>query len=128
MLKKDLLDLIFNFEKETWKYNSNENLDQDMDYIYSIENAIKNASDTNLKLLYDRLVALIGIIRLKYGFESIVINSIPELENLQPDAVPGASDGAELPRFRCRSLQRRAVHPPWQGRRADSDTADPYSP
>lgn len=91
MLKKDLLDLIFNFEKETWKYNSNENLDKDMDYIYSIENAIKNASDTNLKLLYDRLVALIGIIRLKYGFESIVINSIPELENLKNEI-----DGIDL--------------------------------
>lgn len=38
MLKKDIVDLINKFEIETWKYNTdNDNLDKDMQYIYSIE-------------------------------------------------------------------------------------------
>lgn len=82
MLKKDILDLINNFEMETWKYDNNDKLDNDMQYIYSIEKEIKN-DDFNLKLIYDKLIALMGIIRFKYGFESIIINSNPELEFLK---------------------------------------------
>ena len=83
MLKKDILDLIDSFERETWKYTYNDNLNDDMDYIYSLENEIKNADEANLKPIYDKLIALMGIIRFKYGFESILINSNPELENLK---------------------------------------------
>lgn len=83
MLKKDILTLIKNFEMETWKYDNNDKLDDDMQYIYSIEKEIKNADESNLKLFYDKLTALIGIIRFKYGFESIIINSNQELESLK---------------------------------------------
>ena len=40
MLKKDILDLIESFEIETFKYNDNENLDNDMLYIYSIDKEV----------------------------------------------------------------------------------------
>ena len=43
MLKKDILDLMKKFEAETWKYSDNNNLDNDMQYFYSIEKEIKNA-------------------------------------------------------------------------------------
>ena len=84
MLKKDILDIINSFEVETWKYvNSNNNLDHDMEYIYSIEKEIINEEEINLKSIYDKLIALIGIIKFKYGFESLVVNNNPELENLK---------------------------------------------
>lgn len=41
MLKKDLLDLINTFDAETWKYAESDELDNDMQYIYSIK---KNTS------------------------------------------------------------------------------------
>ncbi len=83
MLKKDILSLIDKFESETWKYANNDNLDNDMQYIYSIQNEIKTADESNLKTIYDKLISLIGIIRFKYGFESIIINSNPELKSLK---------------------------------------------
>lgn len=84
MLKQTLLDLINEFEKETWKYECNqEKLDQAMEYVYSIEKEIKKCDETNLQILYDKLTALIGIIRFKYGYESILINSLPKLESLK---------------------------------------------
>ena len=42
MLKRDILDLINKFESETWKYDENDRLDNDMQYIYSIEKEIQN--------------------------------------------------------------------------------------
>ena len=30
MQKKDILDLIYSFERETWKYNATDKLDSDM--------------------------------------------------------------------------------------------------
>lgn len=83
MLKNDILDLINNFEKETWKYNNTDKLDSDMQYIYSIEKEIQNTDENNLKLIYDKLMALMGIIRFKYGFESMIVDNNPELENLK---------------------------------------------
>lgn len=83
MLKKDILDLINTFETETWKYADNDKLDSDMRYIYSIEKEIQSADEGNFKLVYDGLLSMIGIIRFKYGFESMIINSNPELENLK---------------------------------------------
>lgn len=83
MLKKDILDLMEKFEAETWKYSDNDNLDNDMQYFYSIENEIKNADESNLKPIYDKLTSIMGIIRFKYGFESIIINSNSELEGLK---------------------------------------------
>ena len=46
MLKKDILDLMEKFEAETWKYSDNDNLDNDMQYFYSIEKKIKKGDDT----------------------------------------------------------------------------------
>ena len=83
MLKKDILDLMEKFEAETWKYIDNDNLDNDMQYIYSIEKEIKNTDESNLKPIYDKLISIMGIIRFKYGFESVIINSNPELESLK---------------------------------------------
>lgn len=84
MSKKDILDLINSFEIETWKYpNSNNSLDDDIEYIYAIEKEIRNADEANLQPIYDRLVALMGIIRFKNGFESLIINNNPELESLR---------------------------------------------
>ncbi len=83
MLKKDILDLMKKFEAETWKYSDNDNLDNDMQYFYSIEKEIKNADEANLKPIYDKLVSIMGIIRFKYGFESVIISSNPELESLK---------------------------------------------
>lgn len=83
MLKNDILDLIKNFEIETYKYNTTDKLDNDMQYIYYIEKEIKNTNESDLKLMYNKLISMIGIIRFKHGFESIVISSTPELENLK---------------------------------------------
>ena len=83
MLKKDILDLINSFEAETWKYADNDKLDIDMQYIYDIEKEIQNAHEESLKPLYDKLLSMIGIIRYKYGFESIVISSNPKLADLK---------------------------------------------
>lgn len=83
MLKKDILDLMEKFEAETWKYSDNDNLDNDMQYFYSIEKKIKNADESNLKPIYDKLISIMGIIRFKYGFESIIINSNSKLEDLK---------------------------------------------
>lgn len=83
MLKKDILDLINTFEAETWKYADSDKLDNDMQYIYSIEKEIQGVDEANLKSIYDKLLSMMGIIRLKYGFESMIINSNPELENLK---------------------------------------------
>lgn len=83
MLKKDILDLINTFETETWKYVDNDKLDSDMQYIYSIEKEMQGVDEANLKSVYDKLLSMMGIIRFKYGFESMIINSNPELENLK---------------------------------------------
>lgn len=83
MLKKDILDLMEKFEAETWKYSDNDNLDNDMQYFYSIEKEIKNADESNLKPIYDKLISIMGIIRFKYGFESIIINNNSKLEDLK---------------------------------------------
>ena len=56
MLKKDILDLIESFEIETFKYNDNENLDNDMQYIYSIEKEVKKANETELQLIYKKII------------------------------------------------------------------------
>lgn len=83
MLKDDILDLINNFEMETWKYNTSDNLNKDMQYIYYIEKEVKNAPESDLKTIYEKLLSVIGIIRFKYGFESIIVNSDPEFENFK---------------------------------------------
>ncbi len=83
MLKNDIVDLINSFEKETWKYSENEELYNDMEYIYSIEESLKNVDESSIKPIYDKLISLIGMIRLKYGFESIIINTNPEFKNLK---------------------------------------------
>ena len=77
------VNLMEKFEAETWKYSDNDNLDNDMQYFYFIEKEIKNADESNLKPIYDKLTSIMGIIRFKYGFESIIINSNSELEDLK---------------------------------------------
>lgn len=83
MTKENILSLIFEFYKETWKYDENDELDNVMEYIYSVEHDVKTKEDLDLKLIYDRLKALMGVIRFKCGFESIIINSNPIFEDLR---------------------------------------------
>ena len=45
MLKSDIMNMINDFESETWKYDSTDELDSDMQDIYSIESELKNIDD-----------------------------------------------------------------------------------
>ena len=76
MLKSDIMNMINDFESETWKYDSTDELDSDMQYIYSIESELKNIDDSYIEQIYNKLIAMIGIIRFKYGFESSIINTM----------------------------------------------------
>ena len=83
MLKDDLLKLISEFEKETWKYKETDELDKDMQYIYKIEHELKTSTDLDIKQIYTRLLSIIGIIRFKHGFEHIIINNVKDLNILK---------------------------------------------
>lgn len=83
MTKENILNTINTFEKETWKYIENEELYNAMDYIYLIEKEVKNNNEINLNEVYNKLLSTIGIIRFKYGFENIIINSNPDLKDLK---------------------------------------------
>lgn len=83
MLKDEMLKLINTFDLETSHYIENNNLDEDMQYIYSIEKEIKNSDESNLKSIYDKLKSIMGIIKFKYGYESIIINANPEFDSLK---------------------------------------------
>ena len=83
MVKKDILNLIDAFCSETYRYVESDKLDNDMEYIYSIAKEIHEADEVKLKSIYNKLLSMIGIIRFKYGFESMIINDIPELEELK---------------------------------------------
>ena len=84
MLKDKIIDLIYKFDRETWKYIDNNQLDDDMKYIFAIEKEIQDINDiTLLKSIYEKLLSMVGIIRFKYGFESMIISSNPELEPIK---------------------------------------------
>lgn len=83
MLKEDILNLIENFETETFKYNSADELYNDMNYIYMLEKEIKKTDVSGIKPIYDKLIAFIGLIKFKYGFESEIIKTYPELKDLK---------------------------------------------
>lgn len=75
--------MINDFESETWKYDSTDEFDSDMQYIYSIESDLKNVDDSYIEQIHNELIVMIGIIRFKHGFESSIINTMPELERLK---------------------------------------------
>ena len=83
MTKNDIVSLINNFETETWKYESTNELDSDMQCLYSIESNLKNIDDSNIEQTYNKVKAIIGVIRFKYDSVSSIIKSIPELEVLK---------------------------------------------
>lgn len=83
MSKENLLTLIEEFEKETWGYSESNSLYMDMEYIYKIENILQKEKNINLKELYNKLIIIINIIRMKHGFESVVINNNPDLIKLK---------------------------------------------
>ena len=83
LTKEQIINLVDKFERETWKYDENLKLDKDMQYIYFILKKVKNSDEINLKPLYDKLISVIGIIKFKYGFESIIIKENPELKFLK---------------------------------------------
>lgn len=94
MNKEDIIKLITNFDVETWKYPESDKLFEDMDIIYSIGKEVRQNKITNLNSIYDTLLAIMGMIRLKYGFERVLIDSNKELEFLKPliDQIPINSD------------------------------------
>ena len=75
MEKEELLILIETFMKETWKYKESNELDKDMDYIYTIYDELRKNENIDTKQIYNKLLATIGTIRLKYGLDSIIINT-----------------------------------------------------
>ena len=84
MLKEAILDIIITFEQETWYFDDNDKLSSDMECIYLIERKIKDIDEKDIrKSDYEKLLAMIGIIRFKYGYQSIIISSISELEGLK---------------------------------------------
>ena len=56
MLKSDIMNMINDFESETWKYDSTDELDSDMQYIYSIESELKNIDDSYIEQIYNKLI------------------------------------------------------------------------
>lgn len=83
MTKNDIVNLINDFETEIWKYESTNELVYDMQCLYSIESNLKNIDDSNIEQTYNKVKAIIGIIRFKFDSVSSIINSIPELEVLK---------------------------------------------
>ena len=83
MSKNEIIDLINSFSMETWQYEESDQLYNDMDYLVFMEKEIKKADENNLENLYNRLLSVIGLIRLKHGFESSIINNAPELESIK---------------------------------------------
>ena len=75
MEKEELLILIETFMKETWKYKESNELDKDMDYIYTIYDELRKNENIDTKQIYNKLLATIRTIRLKYGLDSIIINT-----------------------------------------------------
>ena len=49
MLKQELLTLINEFEKETWKYKQSDELYSAMEYVYTIENELKRNENLDIK-------------------------------------------------------------------------------
>lgn len=82
MIKQDILELIDNFERETWKYEESDELYNDMEYIYRIQKDIEKNCELDLDFVSKKLLPLIGLIRYKYGFEHVIISSIPDLVKL----------------------------------------------
>ena len=74
MIKQDLFDLIEKFYKETWKYTKSDNLDNAMEYVYEIEEELHKNKNIDLNEVYNKLVIVIEIIRLKYGFKRTVVD------------------------------------------------------
>lgn len=83
MQKDDLLKLISNFDKEVWKYEFSDELNEAMNYVYLLEDKINKVDDKELIEIYNEIKVMIEIIRLKYGIESELINMNPELGNLK---------------------------------------------
>ena len=83
MLKEELLNLISEFEKETWKYPESDELYNDMDYIYKIQRDIKKNESIDLKQMYAKISSLIGVMRFKYGYEGMIVQLNPDLNNLK---------------------------------------------
>lgn len=82
MLKDDMLEVIEKFERETWKYDESHELDNDMSIIDKISQQIEQANDEELGMLFSKLKSIIGIMRYKYGFESKIINTNKELQEI----------------------------------------------
>lgn len=85
MQKKDIVNLALTFERETWKWKHKDSVElcDAMEFIDTFLIEAKSADESSLKMIYDRLLSTIGIIRFKHGFESVIINDNPELEGLK---------------------------------------------
>lgn len=84
MHRRSLLNLINRFAMNASQYNEAEGLSDDIDYLYYYyDNEIKKEQSTDLKQYYDKLVSMIGTIKLKYGYESTIIKDDPDLKDLK---------------------------------------------
>lgn len=82
MQKDDLINIINNFDKEVWKYEFSDELNDAMNYVYLLEDKINKADVKELNEIYKKVKVMIKIIRFKYGVESELINMNPVLSNL----------------------------------------------
>lgn len=82
MTKQDLLNVIEEFEKETWKYIETEQLQNDMMIIYKLENDIKKNDNLDINKTHEVLNNIFGVIRYKHGYEREIIRKVPQLSKL----------------------------------------------
>lgn len=82
-IKSNMKSVIDKFYGQTFHYPDNDNLWNDMKYLYSMEEEIDTLDESNIDNFYEKLRARIDIIQLKYGFDKIVIDNNPELGNLK---------------------------------------------
>ena len=82
MLKDVIINLFYDFEMEYWKFSDGKD-PADIEYIYSLLPELNNLDESNIKPFYDKLVSIMGMIRFKSGFESMVINDNKDLSELK---------------------------------------------
>ena len=84
MTKDSLLELIDKFESETYQFKEQDDIyDGGLKYLYAIGREIQKSDGSNLEPLYNKIISIMGIIRFKYGFESEIISSCPDLQDLK---------------------------------------------
>lgn len=87
-IKTDMSKLIDAFCRETWSYpesNENSSFEDDMAYFYAFESKINDANDEELSEIHREMSNVMGLIRLKYGYESKIISACDDMEQIKED-------------------------------------------